>query len=85
MRRIPELARHMDAMVALIEEWLQRVEWARTTSAEPPTRRMRSKPIPGQLPANVEYSRRNSASFQIPVSDVALVAEAPKRVPILPL
>jgi hypothetical protein len=31
---------------------------ARTTSAEPTTKRMRSKPVPGQPPANVEYRRR---------------------------
>jgi len=31
---------------------------ARTTSADPTTKRMRSKPVPGQPPANVEYRRR---------------------------
>ena len=31
---------------------------ARTTRAEPTTKRMRSKPVPGQPPANVEYKRR---------------------------
>src|SRR5215475_6141532 len=33
-------------------------ETARTTSAEPITKRKSSKPVPGQPPANVEYSRR---------------------------
>ena len=33
---------------------------ARTRRTEPTTRRMSSKPIPGQLPANVEYRRRNT-------------------------
>ena len=36
---------------------------ARTISAEPTTARMRSKPAPGQPPANVEYSRRNDIPF----------------------
>ena len=40
------------------------LELARTTSAEPTTTRMRSKPVPGQPPANVEYSRRNQAPFR---------------------
>jgi len=33
---------------------------ARTISAEPMTARMRSKPAPGQPPANVEYKRRKT-------------------------
>ena len=33
---------------------------ARTTSTELTTRRIRSKPVPGQPPANVEYKRRNT-------------------------
>jgi len=37
---------------------------ARTISAEPTTTRRRSKPAPGQPPANVEYSRRNQAPFR---------------------
>ena len=37
---------------------------ARTISAEPTTTRMRSNPVPGQPPANVEYSRRNHAPFR---------------------
>jgi hypothetical protein len=32
----------------------------RTTSTEPTTRRIRSTPVPGQAPANVEYNRRNT-------------------------
>lgn len=36
---------------------------ARTMSVEPTTTRMRSRPAPGQPPANVEYSRRNDAPF----------------------
>jgi hypothetical protein len=30
---------------------------ARATSTEPTTNRIRSKPVPGQPPANVEYRR----------------------------
>ena len=37
---------------------LHNLELARTTSAEPTTKRMRSKPAPGQPPANVEYNLR---------------------------
>jgi len=39
------------------------LELARTISTEPTTTRMRSKPVPGQPPANVEYKRRNNAPF----------------------
>jgi len=37
---------------------LHNLELARTTSTEPTTNRMRSKPVPGQPPANVEYNLR---------------------------
>ena len=36
---------------------------ARTISVEPTTTRMRSRPVPGQPPAKLEYSRRNDAPF----------------------
>lgn len=39
------------------------LQLARTTSAVPTTKRRRSKPVPGQPPANVEYKRRNFAPF----------------------
>jgi hypothetical protein len=35
----------------------------RTISAEPTTTRMRSSPMPGQPPANVEYRRRNNTTL----------------------
>ena len=35
-------------------------ELARTTSVDPATRRRRSKPVPGQPPAKVEYKRRTT-------------------------
>jgi len=37
---------------------LHSLKLARTTRVEPTTKRMRSKPVPGQPPANVEYRRR---------------------------
>jgi len=37
---------------------LHNLELARTISTEPTTNRMRSKPAPGQPPANVEYNLR---------------------------
>jgi len=39
---------------------------ARTISTEPTTTRMRSKPTPGQPPANVEYSRRKKPFLDTP-------------------
>jgi hypothetical protein len=39
---------------------LHSLKLARTTSAEPTTKRMRSKPMPGQPPANVEYNLRKT-------------------------
>jgi hypothetical protein len=39
---------------------LHSLKLARTTSEEPTTKRMRSKPVPGQPPANVEYNRRKT-------------------------
>ena len=44
----------------------QSLEIARTISADPTTSRIRSKPEPGQPPANVEYKRRNRAPSDIP-------------------
>jgi len=42
---------------------LNSVKLALTVSAEPATTRIRSKPVPGQPPANVEYRRRKDAPF----------------------
>jgi hypothetical protein len=43
---------------------LRSVKPARTTSAEPATTRIRSNPVPGQPPANVEYRRRKVRIFR---------------------
>jgi hypothetical protein len=40
-----------------------RLRLAGTTSAEPTTSRMSSKPVPGQPPAKVEYKRRKDTPF----------------------
>jgi hypothetical protein len=60
---------------------------ARTTSAEPTTTRIRSKPVPGQPPANVEYKRRKDAPFRstLPVSAVLKAERKPKKSQIVTL
>src|SRR5271166_3816858 len=64
IRRIPQAARSAHVIVVFIGGGSrQSVELARTISAEPTTKRMRSKPMPGQPPANVEYRRRKQAPF----------------------
>ena len=86
MRRIPDAARNTEVMAVWIGGPLHPVELARTSSVEPATRRMRSKPMPGQPPANVEYKRRTDTpfcTFQIPTS--GRLVETPKRVAIVTL
>ena len=62
--RIPAAIKSMAGIVTLIGGGsLQSVKPACTTSAEPATMRMRSNPVPGQPPANVEYRRRKDAPF----------------------
>jgi hypothetical protein len=61
--RIPDPARNTAVTVVLMGAPLASVKPARTINAEPTTRRMRSKPKPGQPPANVEYKRRTEAPF----------------------
>jgi hypothetical protein len=43
---------------------LQSVKLALPINAEPTTKRISSKPVPGQPPANVEHKRRKYAPFQ---------------------
>jgi len=64
MRSIPQAARNAWVIVVLIGGSRHKVKPARATNEVPTTKRMRSKPVPGQPPANVEYRRRNSAPFQ---------------------
>src|SRR5208282_4094431 len=65
INRIPAPSKRMVGIVTLIGGGsLRRVKQARTTSAEPATARIRSNPVPGQPPANVEYKRRKYAPFQ---------------------
>jgi hypothetical protein len=57
--RIPAPIKSTEGIVKFIGgRSLHSLKPARTTSAEPTTKRMRSKPVPGQPPANVEYRRR---------------------------
>jgi hypothetical protein len=60
---------------------LNSVKIALPASAEPTTNRIRSKPVPGQPPANVEYRRRNGAPFRttLPVSYVLKAERNPKK------
>lgn len=80
IKRIPDPARNAADMVVCVGGLFHTVELARITSAEPITKRMRSKPMPGQPPANVEYRRLNDTSFQIIASAIAGRIAAPKRV-----
>jgi hypothetical protein len=80
IRRSPMPARNADITVVAIGGTLHRVDPARTSNEEPRTRRMRSKPMPGRPPANVEYSRRKahlSRLHQFPLLPSRF--ETPKR------
>ena len=84
IRRIPHPARHADVIVLVIGGSFHSIALARITSAEPPTKRMRSKPVPGQPPANVEYRRRNThPSGHYQFAPFWRRIETPKRVVIL--
>jgi hypothetical protein len=64
INRIPAPSKRMAGIVTPIGGGsLRRVKPARTTSAEPATARIRSNPVPGQPPANVEYSRLKRTHF----------------------
>jgi hypothetical protein len=58
IRRIPAPIERMAGIVTFSGGSVQSLELARTISADPTTKRMRSKPMPGHPPANVEYKRR---------------------------
>ena len=71
INRIPAPIKRMAGIVTLIGGGsLNSVVLAPTASAEPATTRIRSNPVPGQPPANVEYRRRKGALFRttLPVS-----------------
>jgi hypothetical protein len=83
--RIPAAIESNVRMVKFIGAWLVSLEAARTTNAEPMTKRMRSKPTPGHPPANVEYSRRKKAPVNNLGYEVSDPPETPKRVEIVTL
>jgi hypothetical protein len=60
MRRSPNPVRNAEISVVVTWWLLHSGEFARRSNEAPRTRRMRSKPIPGQPPANVEYRRRKT-------------------------
>jgi hypothetical protein len=63
IRRIPQSPRNAQLIVVITGGSLHSAAPAPETSAEPATRRMSSKPVPGRPPANVEYKRRNRVSL----------------------
>jgi hypothetical protein len=78
--RSPDPTRHADASVVTLTGGAPHsVELARTTSAEPTTSRMSSKPAPGQPVANVEYRRRNQDLPTVLVSAVATPDQNPRK------
>jgi hypothetical protein len=82
-RRSPDPARNAENNVVVRGAFLHSVEFARRSSEAPRTTRMRSKPVPGQPPANVEYRRRKthlSKLHQFPALQTG--NETPKRVVI---
>jgi hypothetical protein len=76
MSSIPEPAWSAADIVLCIGGAPDRFELARRTRTAPTTRRMSSRPAPGQPPANVEYSRRTTC----PCSSSLILGE-PNRNP----
>ena len=65
INRIPAPIKSMAGMVTFIGGGsLHRVKAAPAANEEPATTRIRSNPVPGQPPANVEYRRRKDAPFR---------------------
>ena len=60
MRRSPHATESMELIPAAVGGSLHNIRVVWTTTTEPPIRRMPSKPMPGNPPANVEYRRRKS-------------------------
>ena len=62
INRIPAPIKNMAGIVTFIGGGsLNSVKLAPAANAEPATTRIRSNPVPGQPPANVEYRRRKDA------------------------
>jgi len=81
IRRSPDPARNADVIVVLIGGSCHNTTLACARRAEPPTSRMRSRPVPGQPPANVEYRRRNARpSSRYYYVSLWGQSETPKRV-----
>ena len=80
MRRSPNPVRNAEIIVVLTSGLLHSAGFARRSSAAPRMTRMRSKPMPGQPPANVEYRRRKNPPFDTPpVSCLAKTERNPKE------
>jgi len=82
MSKTPANIKRTDVTVTFIGEPPEILELARTISAEPMTRRSRTRPIPGQPPANVEYKRRNMEPVAfLPLINVLYLAtkRSPKK------
>ena len=79
MRRIPDPTRNKEVIVVAVGGSLHSVALVRTSSAQPTTKRMRSKPTPGQPPANVEYKRRNVHPFNVLASRLAECESKPQK------
>jgi hypothetical protein len=61
--RIPAPIERTARIVTVRGGSVHSLELARTMSADPTTNRIRSTPMPGQPPANVEYKRRKDTPF----------------------
>ena len=82
--RIPAANESTASTVTFIGESLANLIPARTTSADPITRRMRSNPVPGHPPANVEYRRRNHTPLTLQVT-ISGVRARPQKGPSISL
>jgi len=78
IKSIPETSRNAEIISEVVEALLDSVELARNTNATPAIRRNKSRPAPGQPPANVEYSRRIRTHNQPLECHVATTNKAPK-------
>jgi hypothetical protein len=85
MRRSPDAARDADVSIVYSGGSPHRREPARMTRTEPTTRRKSSNPVPGQLPANVEYRRRNPYQCPLQVSSLQARNKTPDRVQVVTL